>query len=430
MSELLDELAAAVQGLEPDRVAGVDAARLVTLFERGERLCAAGKTLMAARAVDCRQWAGKGARSPQEWLSEISGVPVGTAQRTLLTAEQVTARPELADAMRSGELSSAQAAEISSAVAENPDATRRLLDDAKENGFKGLKKACRAAKLAAARSPEDDEAIARRQREARYCRTWIEPDGMGRIDARLDPVSFTRFTSFFHPFQEEAFDAARKAGAREPVDRYRADALVAMAEATAATEGSREAATGAKTRNRLPSEAIVIVDRGALLRGYPVDGERCEIEGFGPVPVAVAREIMEDSFLAAVVTDGVDIRRVVHLGRHPTRMQKTALAVRDPACMVPRCGRTDRLEAHHTPAFEESHHTTLDELVRTCEGHHDQITHQGGILSGEPGNWSWQPPSPHGPFEGPPEGMDPCAGPFDDPPSDVRGIDEAGGPAP
>lgn len=93
LSELLDELAEAVQGLEPDRVAGVDAARLVTLFERGERLCAARKTLMAARAVDCRQWAGKGARSPQEWLSEISGVPVATAQRTLLTAEQGDGAP-------------------------------------------------------------------------------------------------------------------------------------------------------------------------------------------------------------------------------------------------------------------------------------------------------------------------------------------------
>lgn len=423
LSQLVDELAAAVKGLEPDRVAGFEAAQLVTLFERGERLCAAGKTLMAARAVECRQWAGTGARSPQEWLSQLAGVPLGAAQRTLDTAEQVATQPELADAVRSGELSSAQAAEISSAVAENPEATRRLLQDAKAHGFKGLKKACRAAKLAAARSPEDDETIARRQRDARYCRTWTEPDGMGRVDARLDPISFTRFKSLLHPFEEETFSAARKAGVREPTDRYRADALVAMAEAAGEMPDNRSA----RCKTRVPSKVIVVVDRNALLRGYTLDGERCEIEGFGPVPVTVAREIMGDSLLAAVVTDGVDIRRVVHLGRYPTEMQKTALAVRDPICVVPLCDRTDGLESHHTPAFEKSHHTTLDELARTCSGHHDQLTYQGAILSGEPGDWSWQPPPPHGAFEGPPDGMDPCAGPFDDSPGDVG--DEFG-PAP
>ena len=104
-----------------------DAARLVSLFERGERLSAAGKTLMAARAVECHQWARDGAQSPREWLSQVSGVPLGSAQRTLDTAEQLVAQPELAGAFKAGDLSPAQAAEISSAVAENPAAAPRLL---------------------------------------------------------------------------------------------------------------------------------------------------------------------------------------------------------------------------------------------------------------------------------------------------------------
>lgn len=407
LAEVVELLAREVDGLDPSRTSGADAARLVGLFDRVERLGAAGKALMVARAVDCRQWARDGSHSPQEWLSNVSGVAVGAAQRMLDTAEQAVAQPVLADALKAGELSPAQAAEISSAVADNPGAAPRLLRDARTRGFKDLKKACRAAKLAGASSPADDEATARRQGDARYCRTWVDGEGMGRVDARLDPLSFATFTSRFHPFEEEAFAAARKAGTREPVERYRADALVTMAQATA---GGATA-----TRSRVPSKTIVISDLAALRRGFPADGETCEIQGFGPVPVAVARQIMGDTFLAAVITDGVDIRRVVHLGRYPTEMQKTALAVRDRCCVVPRCGATERLEPHHSPGFETTHHTTLDELALLCKRHHDDVTHRGAKLTGGPGNWQWTPPPPHGEFAGPPSGMDPCAGPFDDP---------------
>lgn len=446
LSDVIEMLAQEVDRLEPARTSGADAARLVVLFDRAERLAAAGKALMASRAVQCRQWATDGAHSPQEWLSQVSGVALSAAQRTLDTAEQMLCQPELADALRSGEISAAQAGEISSAVAANPTATPRLIEEAQTQGFKGLKKACRAAKLAAASSREDDEAMARRQRESRYLRTWSEADGTGRIDARLDPISFTRFTSLLHPFEEQVFSQARKAGTREPTERYRADALLVMAEtaagARAATSTSAASATipstgsdgpaaddaspdehapggataGGAPKTRAPSKVIVVVDRNALLRGHARDGEICEIKGFGPVPVAVARQIMEDSFLAAVVADGVDIRSVLHLGRYPTEMQKTALEVRDPACVVPRCGRTDRLEGHHVPEFEVSRHTVLDELAMLCPAHHDDVTYHGATLLAGAEGWRWTPPPPHGEFEGPPQGVDPCAGPFDDPP--------------
>lgn len=330
------------------------------------------------------------------------------AQRVIETAEQACAQPVLGDALRSGELSAAQAAEISSAVADNPAAAPRLLRDARTRGFKDLKKSCRAAKLAAASSPGDDEATARRQRDMRYCRTWIDDQGMGRVDARLAPVGFTRFAGLLRPFEEEAFAAARKAGAREPVERYRADALVAMAEASAA--GGVSGAKGCA-----PAKTIVVVDLPALRRGFPDDGETCEIQGFGPVPVAVARQIMDDSFLAAVVTDGVDIRSVTHLGRYPTEMQKTALAVRDRCCVVRRCGATERLQPHHCPGFETTRHTTVDELALPCKKHHDDVTYHAAVLTGGPGDWQWTPAPPHGEFAGPPEGVDPSSGPFDDP---------------
>lgn len=410
LSEVVEALEGVVAGLDPARTSGADAARLVSLFDRAERMCAAGKTLMVARAVECQEWSHTGARSAPEWLSQLAGVPAGAAQRSLETAKQLADQPEVTDALRSGDISPAQATEIASAVAHDPTAAGRLLRDARTRGFKGLKESCRAVRLAA-KSAEEDQANYDAQRSRRYCRTWVEPDGSGRIDARMDPVSFTRFKACLHPFEEELFSAYRKAGTREPIDRYRADALLALA----------EAAGGAPTNTkvRVPATVIVVVAREALLRGHALDGERCEIEGFGPVPVAVAREIMGDAFLAAVVTDGVDIRRVVHLGRHPTRMQKTALAVRDPHCVVPPCERTHGLETHHFPPFEKSRHTTLDELARVCSGHHDQITNQGALLTGEPGNWHFEPPPAYGPFDDPPETS--AGGPFGDPPDTSAG---------
>jgi hypothetical protein len=44
----------------------------------------------------------------------------------------------------------------------------------------------------------------------------------------------------------------------------------------------------------------------------------CEITGVGPVPVEVARRLLGESILKLVITNGVDVANVTHLGRGPT----------------------------------------------------------------------------------------------------------------
>lgn len=167
-----------------------------------------------------------------------------------------------------------------------------------------------------------------------------------------------------------------------------------------ASGGGDRSSTGTR-RVRAPATVLIRVDLPALRRGWSEAGEQCEIDGIGPVPVAVVREWTHDAFMALVVTDGVDVRSVVHLGRFATAAQRSALLVRDPECVVPGCHVRSRLEIDHVDPWESSHVTTLDRLARLCHRHHQMKTHQGWTLGGGPGFWSWDPPAGRSPATAP-----------------------------
>ncbi|MEJ7582518.1 MAG: HNH endonuclease signature motif containing protein [Acidimicrobiales bacterium] len=108
--------------------------------------------------------------------------------------------------------------------------------------------------------------------------------------------------------------------------------------------------------------------------------ECCEITGVGPVPVRVARRLLGDSILNLILTRGIDVAHVTHLGRGPTAAQRTALLWSSPHCCVVGCHRT-RVEIDHRIAWAHTHHTRLDELDLLCKHHHDLKTLQGWALT-------------------------------------------------
>src|SRR6202035_3550032 len=134
------------------------------------------------------------------------------------------------------------------------------------------------------------------------------------------------------------------------------------------------------------------VDHGALVRGWAEPGETCEVAGVGPIPVATAQAMMADAFLGAVVTDGVDVYTVAHLGRSVTAHQRTALEVRDRECVVEGCHVTRHLEIDHVDGWAATGITKLDRLARLCHFHHAQKTYDVYQLQGSPGHWQWIPP--------------------------------------
>ena len=136
----------------------------------------------------------------------------------------------------------------------------------------------------------------------------------------------------------------------------------------------------------------MLVDYEALRRGHAEADETCEIAGVGPVPVATVRGMLADSFGAAIVTDGVDVYTVAHLGRPASAHQRTALEARGYVCEVPDCGSTTALEIDHIADWNETHRTCLDQLCWLCRRHHLDKTHRGWRLTGPPGQRTWHPP--------------------------------------
>ena len=149
-----------------------------------------------------------------------------------------------------------------------------------------------------------------------------------------------------------------------------------------------------RDEGRAPSATVHLrVDLDALRRGSVSDGEVCEIPGVGPVPIETARSLMGDAITDLVITNGVDVTTVCHLGRSIPRPLRTALMERDQTCVVPDCDVRRGLEIDHWQvSFADGGPATLENLARLCSYHHYLRTHKGFQLLGGPDRWRFVPP--------------------------------------
>ena len=91
------------------------------------------------------------------------------------------------------------------------------------------------------------------------------------------------------------------------------------------------------------------------------------------------RQLLGDAVLKLVITKGVDVANVTHLGRGPSAAQRAALLWSSPTCVVQGCNNV-RTEADHRVPYAQTHHTRLDELDGVCKHHHDLKTYEGWAL--------------------------------------------------
>jgi hypothetical protein len=383
---------------DPDRVTTAQAAELVALFAEIERLGAAGKVVYTKRAAESTVWRDEGHRSAAAWMAETTKTGMGDAIATLETATALQSLPATSDALRRGDLSAPQVKVIAAAAVAHPRSESELLKAAATDSLKGLKERCAQVRAAASSAKEELERY-NAIRAARYVRHWADPDGAFRLDAKLTPDAGAKLLSALEGDAGARFAEARKTGEREAPAAYLADALVSLVTGDptfAVPEGSlgSSRSTGsARSTTSTRSTVCIRVDASALRRGYAKRGETCHIPGVGPVPVAVATRQLSDAFVKVLVTDGVDVTTVCHVGRSVPAHVQSALEERDPKCVVPGCDVAHGLENHHWDVpYAECGTSTLAGLARVCAWHHDLLTYDGYVLAGGAGRWEMRAP--------------------------------------
>ena len=366
----LDEVLLAV---DPASLDTRDAVKLLDVFTAIERCAVAGRTLVADRAADAGEWTRGGYRSPEEWMANKTGTSYGAARSMLETSAKLEELPATSAALRKGQLSSSQLNELGPAA--TPENEGRLLNAVKTESHKGLRDTC-AKEKAASRSAEQERERHERIYKERLHRSWTDAEGAYRYEGTTTAAIGARIDAALAAETERVFKAAYAEGRREPTAAYRADALVNLI-----TGG------GAK----VDTTVVIRVDESRL-RG---DQGSCETTtGAVPVDVAIG-EILAGAFVKVVLTDGVDVSKVAHVGRHIPAELRTAILERDGFCCVrPGCSSSHRLEIHHYKVdFAKGGATAYWNLGPLCSFDHDLVTYGGHRLAGGPGAWEWiEPP--------------------------------------
>lgn len=377
MDELVSLIRLVAGEVDVDGLEVPVAARVVEQCAEAERVLAALRLLATARLQHTTVWRREGFRSVAAWMAAKTGTAVGPAIDAVEMAEQLAALPVLAGAFRSGRLSAAQAVEIAGVAAEAPEVQEQLVEAAGKLSLKGLREECRRVKAAVI---VDESDRYRRVHRDRRLRGWVDRHQVGHLSITTTPDHVARVMNVIDRRADEIVEDAIRGGWFESRDAHRVDALIDL------LQPDNDAQPG-------PEHMVhVVVDYDALVRGHSVAGEQCEIPGFGPVPVSVARKMSEDAVLKVVLTRGVDVVGVAHGGRTIPAHLRSALEIRDPKCIVPRCDIRRNLEIDHRNTWSRTQVTKLDDLARLCPHHHYQKTFLGYTYRGGPGTWRWIPP--------------------------------------
>jgi len=374
--------------LDPDRIAPSQADRLLSAFVALERAAVAGKLLCAARGAQSDTWRQEGHPTPASWLAKRVGTEVGPATAALSTAEQLSTMPVLADALRRGELSEAQAALIAKSAGVAPAAEDALVEAAGRQSLTTLRAHARRLEAVAGL---DDPARMEAVRKTRYLRHWREADGAFRLSCRMTEDTGLRILEAVDAGVEAVWEEALKQHrAGDSMEAYRLDSLerlVVRGDRCAWDHRGEQPGAG-RPRGRT---VHLRVDAAALRRASLEEGDVCEVPGVGTVSLAAARSILADSVIEVVMADGVDVTTIAHVGRDVSGAVETALAERDPVCVVPRCDQAHDLEVVEV-RFQDGGPSGLANLARLCGHHHRLKTYYDYTLTGSPGQWEFTSP--------------------------------------
>ena len=349
------------------------ARRSWSISSRGaERLSVAGRGLAARRVETAVSWKRDGHRSAAHWLPRTTGVSVGRRRGRCRPPGSWRPYRTTAEAFRAGELSEAQAGEIAaprpwtrrgSAVVGTGALVRRSRGCATSAGKRRSAPSDDARGRAACTKPGRCVYLDRTRRFLSAGRLARARRGC-RLDSALENKT------------DEIFRAARRAGHREPRVAYMADAVVAFL------------ARGPSK----PIEVRLDADDAALERGYVEAGERCEIAGIGPIPVTMARALLNDARITVFGHEGSDITRISSPDADDPRQAAPLARSHLPRVWRRRLRlqRTPRDRPHRPRRGPRPHRR--DQLWRLCPHHHKLKTYYGWKVEGPVGARRLVPP--------------------------------------
>jgi hypothetical protein len=143
-------------------------------------------------------------------------------------------------------------------------------------------------------------------------------------------------------------------------------------------------------------------DLAAFERGHVEPGERMELVGIGPIPVTMARGLLNDARVSILSREGSEITRITTPKRTIPAGLRRWLERAYPRCGHLGCGSQERLQIDHIIPIADGGPTERGNLWRLCAYHHKLKTFYGWRAIGDEGERRLVPPDTHEPERGPP----------------------------
>lgn len=318
---------------------------------------------------------------PEKTVADAAKSSLGQAARATERSATLDATPSLASALDDGSITAAHIDAVTRTSKRLDGAKRtRLIERADALAMVAaaatVDQFAKRLELEAKRLDTDDgsERLERQRRLARV-RTWVDPEGMWNLTARLDPLTGVKIAARLDAAVESLFaESVPDHCPTDPIEKQQ------FLTAHALTRLALDTGIGRRPGR---SEFVAVIDADA-------PGERGPIVEFAiPVelPARVLASLAGDSHVTAVVVrNGVVLHAPgeLNLGRTTrlaNRAQRRALRALYSCCSIPGCAVAyDRCKLHHVIWWRNGGTTDLANLLPVCSVHHAKIHHDGWVL--------------------------------------------------
>lgn len=424
LGELRQSVTEYAKGFDAHALIPSQAAEVVAICSRIEASVAAIRAMAAAVAAEGQTWKQEGYRSAAEQMADRTGTGTGGMRRAMDTGRRLLSQPVVAQAALAGDLSAEQAALVAQGAEADPSAADGLVERARTLSLGELREEVARVRAAAT----DLEARRQRIHAGRRLRWSQDLDGASHTHAAGHPEDAATLHRVVVAIRRRLNLISREQGRCETIEALDYDALMTLARVCLGEDAvldltelvslglfpqlqaghlpglSDDVAPGgsspsAESRRKKkvagsPPRVIVRVDLDALLRGVPLEGELCEIVGYGQIPVSVVEDLLSqgNTFLYGLLTKGEEVLSVYHSRRRPNSHQSTALDFLYPSCAARGCNSRAALQSDHRVDWQRTRFTVLDLMDRLCPHHHRLKTEKNWALVDGRGKREFVPP--------------------------------------